>query len=39
MADLKMNLTKNFQLWEFVVSVTADRNGLTYPIKISAASI
>jgi Peptidase M15 len=28
MVDLKMNLTKNFQLWEFVVSVTADRNGL-----------
>jgi hypothetical protein len=28
MADPKMNLTKNFQLWEFIVSVTADRNGL-----------
>jgi Peptidase M15 len=28
MADPKMNLTKNFQLWEFMVSVTADRNGI-----------
>jgi Peptidase M15 len=28
MTNLKMNLTKNFQLWEFVVSTTADRNGL-----------
>jgi hypothetical protein len=28
MTDLKMNLTKNFQLWEFTVSTTADRNGI-----------
>jgi hypothetical protein len=28
MADPKMNLSKNFQLWEFMVSVTADRNGI-----------
>jgi Peptidase M15 len=28
MANPKMNLTKNFQLWEFMVSVTADRNGI-----------
>jgi Peptidase M15 len=28
MANPKMNLTKSFQLWEFMVSVTADRNGI-----------
>jgi hypothetical protein len=28
MVDLNMNLTKNFQLWEFVKSATADRLGI-----------
>jgi Peptidase M15 len=28
MTDLRMHLTKNFQLWEFVVSTTAERNNI-----------
>lgn len=28
MANPRMNLTENFQLWEFMISVTADRNGI-----------